>query len=153
MSNIVLVHIGSVFYDYINTCVTQCLKYKLNVHLVVSKELHDFIENTDNIVLSSVEDYITTEFKQFNIPSADKDFRDGFWMSTSLRFFIISEYAKRNTLTSFFHIENDNLIYTDLINEGHVLSNSEYNMSVVVDAGPRCVPSIVWFRNAEIAND
>lgn len=148
---VVLVHSGNVFPQYIDDCITQLKKYNFEIHLILSHNLHEKIKSKD-IFISKVEDYISDKYNSFSL-QRDNSFRDGFWTRTSSRFFLLSEYAKKNCLTDFFHIENDVLIYDDLNLTNQILKKSSYDMSLVIDSIDRCVPSIMWFKNYELLNE
>lgn len=149
MVDIVLVHTGSVFPDYINDCISQLKKFNFNIHLLMSDSLIKDVSDK-SISISSAEDYFDDYYKSYSISNHDTLFRDGFWVRTSSRFFLISAYAKRNNLKSFFHLENDNLIFSDLYSVKTFLDGKEYQMSVVIDSENRCIPSIIWFRDSHI---
>lgn len=150
-SDIILVHTGTIYPDYINDCIEQLLSYKLNIHLILSESL---INNTIslNINVIKAEDYFDTRINSYNLLGHDSNFRDGFWTRTSSRFFLISSYAKAKNLQNFFHIEYDNLLYTDLEQVNNLLIDSDYQMSVVIDSENRCIPSVVWFRDWTICD-
>jgi len=147
--DIILVHTGTVFPDYINDCITQLKKYQFNIHLILSECLFDHLNHSDIIVVKA-EDYFDDFYNSYEIHNHDTSFRDGFWKRTSSRFFLISTYSKKNNLLSFFHIENDILMFSDLSSEKSILDNSVYDMAVVVDSERRCIPSVMYFRNSDI---
>lgn len=145
-NNIILIHSGNVFPEHVNDCITQLKKYNFNIHLILSRDLHKFVNNSSEIFLSCVEDYINEYYQNFFV-ARDNTFRDGFWTRTSSRFFLISEYSKKNNITNFFHIENDVLLFDSLEKVDKILQDSIFDLSIVVDSDIRCVPSIMWSRN------
>lgn len=149
MIDIILVHTGTVFPDYINDCISQLKKYQFNIHLILSECLLDKVTHSD-ITIVKAEDYFEDDYNSYEIYNHDNSFRDGFWKRTSSRFFLISSYSKRNNLSSFFHIENDILIFSNLLVEKNILDNSVYDMGVVIDSENRCIPSVIYFRNNNI---
>jgi hypothetical protein len=149
--DIILVHIGKEYPIHIEDCIHQLKKYKLRIHLLISEVLIGRVPFND-IIVSKVEDYIDNRFSSFNIRNYDKNFRDGFWFSTSARFFIIDEYTRRNNITNYFHVENDNLIYSDLTSIKEYFLNSNCDMFLVIDSETRCIPSIMFIKNCEISN-
>jgi hypothetical protein len=150
--NIVLIHIGSTYPKYIDECVNQLKLFNINVHLLVNEHLINYISDK-NITISKIEDYINEKYRTFYIKGYDKEFRDGFWNSTTSRFFILENYAKLNNLNNFFHIEYDNLIYDNLIKITQVLSTKKESMFIVVDSENRCIPSVMFIRDYKILND
>ncbi len=149
MIDVVLVHTGTVFENYINDCITQLKKFNFRIHLILSECLLNEVLH-DDIILSKAEDYLDNYYNTFIISGHDTSFRDGFWQRTSTRFFIINSYVCKNNLQSFFHIENDNLIFTDLDKVSDFLQSQSYDMAVVIDSEQRCIPSVVWFRDKNI---
>ena len=149
MIDIILVHTGTVFESYINDCITQLKKFNLKIHLILSDCLFDKVEHKD-VILVKAEDYLDDYYNNFNLLGHDNSFRDGFWIRTSTRFFQINSYARNNKVQSFFHIENDNLLFTELDKIGEFLESQPYDMAVVIDSEQRCIPSIVWFRDSKI---
>jgi hypothetical protein len=143
---VILVHIGTNYPSYLNDCIEQLKKYKIKVHLIISDILLDKIKNED-IILSKVEDYINDDYNNFNIKGYDSNFRDGFWNSTTSRFFILNEYCNRNNINNFFHIENDNLIYDNLIEIKNKLSNIDKDMFVIIDSENRAIPSFIFIKD------
>lgn len=147
-NKIVLIHTGNYFPEYINDCIEQINKYGFEIHLLLSKKLHQNIKHT-NVILSKAEDYENVEYRNYSIKK-DNNFRDGFWNRTSSRFFLLSEYSKQNNIKNFFHIENDILLFDNLKNIAETLKKDVFDMLVVVDSETRCVPSIIWIRNHKI---
>lgn len=150
--DIVIVHTGNEFPDYINDCISQLKKYEFNIHLIISECLINYL-NHDDIIVVKAEDYFNDSYNSYEIYNHDSSFRDGFWKRTSSRFFLIASYSKINNLSSFFHLENDNLIFSDLTNQRNILDSSNYEMSVVIDSENRCIPSIMWFSDSNICQE
>jgi hypothetical protein len=150
MSTVILVHTGNEFPGYINDCISQLEKYDVDIHLILSERLHPNVIS-EKITLVEAEDYDT--FGDFVLKNHDNSFRDGFWFRTSSRFFLLQNYSKLNDITSFFHIENDVLLYSDLKKEKEILDNTKYEMTIVLDSDRRCVPSILWFKDYYILGE
>jgi len=150
--DIILIHTGTEYPHYINDCILQLKKYKHNVHLIISKCLINMV-TIDDIKKVIAEDYIDDKFNSFDIKNYDKNFRDGFWLSTSNRFFLLNTYTTKNKILNFFHIENDNLLFTNLVEVEKLLSGGVHEMSVVVDSEKRCIPSIMFFKSPTILNE
>ena len=149
MIDIILVHTGTVFESYINDCITQLKVFNFRVHLILSQSLLSEVNHHD-IIISKAEDYLDDYYNNFILSGHDISFRDGFWQRTSTRFFLINSYARNNKLQSFFHIENDNLVFNGLDNIKQFLQSQSYDMAVVVDSEQRCIPSVIWFRDSTI---
>jgi hypothetical protein len=151
--NIVLIHIGTIYPDHMDDCIDQLLKFNLKVHLVISSSLVEKIKSK-KIILSKVEDYTDEKYNSFFIEKYDKNFtenfRDGFWNSTSSRFFILENYTRKNNLQNFYHLEHDNLIFNNLENVTNILKNKNEEMFIVIDSESRCIPSIIFIKNYKI---
>lgn len=150
-TSVILVHTGTIFPNHINSCILNLLKYNIDVHLILSKNLHSNIIDT-NIKLIYTEDYEDNKYKTFELRNHDINYKDNFWQRTSSRFFIINNYVQTNNIQDFFHIENDVLLFSDLSKENEILKEMRHDMFVVIDSETRCIPSIMWFRNYNIIN-
>lgn len=149
--SIVLVHQGSIFYEYINDCITQILNFNECEIFFISNETHkNKIYNSKRVNFIPIEGLTKTKkhvlFNQTK--SYDVNFRDGFNKSVTERFFLIEELMLELSLSNVFHFENDNLIYTDL--SEHIITFSEnYNFASVFDNDQRCIPSFVYFKSED----
>jgi hypothetical protein len=150
-TKVILVHTGTIFPYHINNCISNLLRFNIDIHLILSKNLHHNIIDT-NIKLVCAEDYEDNKYKTFDIRNHDINYKDNFWQRTSSRFFIINNYVQINNIQDFFHIENDVLLFSDLSKENEILKKMEHDMFVVIDSETRCIPSIMWFRNYNIIN-
>lgn len=79
--------------------------------------------------------------------SGGKDFRQGFWVNTLKRLFVLRRYAERYG-AGFFHAELDNVLFglDRLEKQISSLSHSEF---FVRDREDRAVLSIAYFKNVE----
>lgn len=74
------------------------------------------------------------------------NFRNGFYVYTTQRFFYIEAICKMFNLTSFFHIENDIMFYQSF--ERIMTSMDHTNkMWMVQDSEHRVIPSVVFIPN------
>ena len=109
---LILVHSGNKFPEYLNDCIELGLRQNLDIDLLLSSSLHDYVKHDINIEI--LENYQDEKFINFKHSYLPEFFNDGFFNRTSSRFFIISNYAKSKQLESFFHIENDIAIFSNL---------------------------------------
>ncbi len=147
MTKVLLIHSGNEFPPHINDCISQLIKFKYDIHLVLSKPLHHHIENADAISLSSIEEYTDNRYETFTVNHPDIHFRDSFWLRVSNRFFIIDNYSKKNNLENFIYIENDVLLFSDFARVVEVLKNTRCEMCVSVDSERRAVPCLIYFKD------
>jgi hypothetical protein len=148
-TDIILIHTGTKFPEYINHCITQLKKFNFNIHIIISEILIPSLIHND-IIISKEEDYIDSDYNSYQIKNHDTSFRDGFWKRTSSRFILLSSYVHKNNISSFFHIENDNLIFSDLSDTKYILDNSKFEMALVIDSENRCIPSIMYVNSLNI---
>ena len=109
--NIVLVCINN-FQEYILTNIEQLIKLgHENIYIITNPEFYNFFNKyISKIHLINVNELY--ESYNFSLKtSLDKNFRNGFWTLTSLRFFYIYEFMKKYDIKDVIHLENDVLIY------------------------------------------
>lgn len=145
---LILVHSGNNFPEYLNDCIELALIQNIEVHLILSYKLHKFIKY--NIILVNLEEYQDENYLNYSNQKFDTTFRDNFWNRTSTRFFILHNYAKQKAFESFFHIENDVALFSNLQKEENTLSNTNKEMFLIMDSHNRCIPSLLWVRNYKI---
>lgn len=148
MTKVLLVHSGNEFPIHINDCIFQLLKYNFDIHLVLSKSLHQNIENHNKITLSSIEEYTDKRYENFTV-NHDLSFRDAFWLRVSNRFFIIDNYTQKNKLENFIYIENDVLLFSDFEKNIEILKQKNCEMAVCIDSEKRAVPCLIYFKNCD----
>ena len=79
----------------------------------------------------------------------NRDFRSGFWLHASYRFFLIADYLIQTDLENVLHLENDVTLYfdpTSKIDAFHKFASFAVPLDRV-----RAIPGSVWFRNAGVA--
>jgi hypothetical protein len=81
----------------------------------------------------------------------DRSFRDGFWFSTSYRFFVIADFMRSRNLEDCIHLENDVVLYFDPTEKVDSFSSFS-RFSVPLDR-VRAIPGIVWIKDAQIADE
>ena len=162
MSILVYVHIGKALPQYIYDSLYQTLLVSPNCKIYViiddvlikifNDTIHKFSLSSRNIqpipisVLVNGDNILKYAKYAENLPSDLIIFRDGFWVSTTSRFFYIQEFFKIFQIKSAFHIENDVMIYEDLQTLEEELEDEIY---MVQDNKTRVIPSIVYIPNLE----
>lgn len=169
-SSIVYVHIGENLPDYIYDSVyqTMLINYDSKVYIIVEdklisnfrKQISEF--NLNNYFKTKYNFEISVEFVPLSIltidekytnamssvPDSTKIFRDGFWISTTSRFYYIESFMKLFKVDNLFHIENDVLMYENLNSIKDNLSGTEiYMVQDNFDNPPRVIPSILYIPN------
>lgn len=112
-------------------------------------------QNVVQIVPTSVLDETVKQsgpfemYKQAMEGKGVEAFRDGFWISTTSRFFYIHALTSVFQLTSVFHIENDIVMYESfetMMKEPHFEPSK---VCMVQDSPTRVVPSLLYFPDVE----
>ena len=150
-TNLILVHSGNRFPNYINDCIELANRYNFKIHLILETKFHNLIEDK-NVILVDLQQTIDDRYSNYILKNYNSKFRDGFFPRTSSRFILIDNYIKENNIESFFHIENDIAIFSNLSNIQSYLNKSKYDISIVMDNYFRCVPSIIWYRDCLATN-
>ena len=175
--SLVYVHIGSHLPEYLFDSVFQTIlinKYSCKVYIILSDPLVD----EANRRISCLDDYFkdsqfhsssivnvipVSSLQTSNLFERYKSaiskfgsigaFRDGFWISTTSRFFYISALARSLKLESLFHIESDIMMYipfNDLYAQvsGRTETGDDDSIWMVQDSHERVIPSVLFFKRA-----
>jgi len=122
----------------------------------VNKVLNTFNIDIKSISLYNIEDYIDDDAELYKKTIESKseyftNFRNSFWIYTTMRFFILKTFIEKHELENVFHIENDVMLY---ISCDKIYSTLDKNsMYCVKDAVNRVVPSILFFPNTKSINN
>ena len=146
---LVLVHIGNEFPSYMNDCIAQVNSVSnIPVHVLLErKHLPCLVGQYTAFPLDTLA--INNLHKRFeDTTRLDRHMRGGFWKYATERFFYLYSHIQKEGLTDVFHIENDNLVYTDFTEKLSIFQQK--SMWCVLDAEDRCIPSFVYFKNAHI---
>jgi len=144
--NIILVCINN-FQEYIldNIEVLLSLKHE-NIYVLTNKHFFEKFRHYNVYLIDIADLHDSHDF--YSKTSLDKDFREGFWSLTSLRFFYIYEFMKVYNVANVIHIENDVLLYynCDTI-ANHFDDNKMY---IPFDTYNRNIASIVYIPSCDI---
>ena len=158
---IVLVHIGSGslpdhLFDSIAINFQIAPRTKIvclaNTHTEVQfkQELAKRLGDKSNQILFEPIEKIpeSKESKSFQeTTSLNKEFRDGFWINASRRFFVLSDYLSHTRLQDVIHLENDYILFFDPAEKLDAF-RSHGKFSAPLDRS-RCIPGIVWIKNPD----
>ena len=147
--NIILTCINN-FQDYILINIEQLIRLNhSNIYVIINKKFSQhFTKFNDAVKLLCIED-LNLDGSVFKYKSnLDTQFRGGFWMLTSYRFFIIYEFMKKYNISDVIHLENDVLIY---YNCDELVSkvNNQF-LYIPFDSNSRNIASIVYIPNHTI---
>ena len=123
-------------------------KFNLNIYFKTSLSFENLIniipisllDKCDNLYLSQYKEIVLKKWNQEN------KFRDGFWISTTSRFFYIYTLVKLFDLKNVFHIENDIMLYQSFVDIYDSLQCYD-KITMVQDSPRRVIPSILYIPN------
>ena len=138
------------FQEYILENIKQLVKLGHKRIYVITNEFlqHHFEPCKNDIQLLFIESLGEEKLHFKNNTQLDSSFRNGFWMLTSYRFFLLYEFIKLYDLQNVIHLENDVLIYyhcdvlLDKLDKRYVYMH--------FDSWKRNVASIVYIPNKDI---
>jgi len=109
--NIVLVCLNN-FQEYILTNIQQLIRLgHKNIYILTNGDLFThFKDFNDYITLVDV-NLLQDSYNFMNRCNMDTQFRGGFWVLTSMRFFYIYAFMIKYNVENIIHIENDVLLY------------------------------------------
>lgn len=169
--NLILIHIGKTLPEYIYDCVYQALLVNREVCIYVllddtlisefKNEISKFnldvyrsnVQQVIAVPLSIIQSDQLTQFDALckKLPTGMVGFRDGFWISTTSRFFYIQRFMELFQITNAFHMENDIMLYEDLAS---ICNNLDTKFMYMVQDNPkRVIPSIIYIPNDSILKD
>lgn len=146
--NIVLVCINN-FQNYILDNIEQLIRLEHeNIYIITNPQFNINFEGfKSSIKLINVND-LEDSYNFIHHTTLDKDFRNGFWTLTSLRFFYIYEFMKKYQIEDVIHIENDVLLY---YNCDKIIDKFDKNyLYIPFDTFTRNIASIVYIPNSNI---
>jgi len=182
-TNLVYIHIGLELPDYIYDSIYQTLlinDYKTKIYVIlddnvveifnktISKFNHNlytnnavYYENVIQVIPISLLDNRMDRSGSFNNYkrmiserfSSVSEFRSGFWITTTARFYYISALMEMFSLENVFHIENDIMLYESTCDlYKYICEYFEIAMiskiCMVQDSVKRVIPSILFFPNS-----
>lgn len=118
-----------------------------NIIQIIPLSLLDIKLNT-NITFNNYKNIITNKFSNL------AEFRNGFWVSTTARFYYISSLMEMFNLKNVFHIENDIMLYESPNNIYKYICNYFEKTTIdkicmIQDAPNRTIPSILYFPDSQ----
>ena len=145
MSSLILVCIKN-FQNYIIDNIIQLINNgEKNIYVITNKIFENYYKKVKQYIqLLFVED-VDEEYNYNSKTSQSHDFRNGFFILTSERFFYIYQFMKKYNLTNCIHIENDVLLYHN-VNEIINLLNENY-IYLPFDCYERNIASIMYIPN------
>ncbi len=90
-------------------------------------------------------------FSRWNLMNST--FRGGFWRFAIERFFVLEDLMAAKGLGPVLHFEYDNMVYFDVSKLEGVFRATSNGLSLPSDSTVRCIPSVVYVRDAEALGD
>jgi hypothetical protein len=118
------VYLGKSLPKYAKASLDLAVRFSgLEVHLLGNSEIKSDV-NSKFVNFTAIEDFYNPgEFtRASNQMLSDSSFRNGFWLKTLERFFVLEQYFRAAELKSLFHAELDQLLFRNDI----LLSKLEY---------------------------
>lgn len=144
--NIILVCIGN-FQEYILDNIDQLIKLNIkNIYIITDLIFFDRFKQYNITLIDANE--LNEYYDYQNRCQLNKEFRDGFWTFTSLRFFYIYSLMEKLDLRDCIHIENDVLIYYDI--QLLVSSLNKNYLYIPFDTYNRNIASIMYIPSPNI---
>lgn len=178
MVSVVLIHIGKTLPTYFFDCLHQIIivngnsakvyvliddtliksaksilhKLEVDVYFKYKVYPESFVEFVPfSILQSTVEN--NNEYQKYHklfesTFSSVSEFRDGFWISTTMRFFYIEALMQIYKIQNLFHIENDVMLYESFKAIYDTFCKKDDDIPYMVQDSedpPRVIPSIMFF--------
>tara|TARA_R110000824_G_scaffold391212_1_gene588837 strand:+ start:471 stop:1394 length:924 start_codon:yes stop_codon:yes gene_type:complete len=147
---VILVSVGTL-QEYIISNIEQLIQLGFkNIHIITDKKYFEFFSSYDTIKLIDANTLDVNTFDaKIKLKNKRKNkrrirYRNGFWISTSKRFFLIYEYMKINNIQNVLHLENDVLLYS------HMNYGLDEKIYLTMDSKDRCIPGIMYIPNYEL---
>lgn len=152
---IVFVHLGATIPAYLFDAVAQARLFNDDAAIIV---IADQVA-CDKLDQGKIEEYrlqmisceslqesdVHKKFKQGC--SLNKNFREGFWIKCTERFFYLDELMQQHELHNVFHLEYDNMLYVDLQELLPVFAQYS-NVAATFDCDHRCIPGFMYFAQS-----
>ncbi len=149
--NLIFIHIGNKKVEYLNYSIQQALFFnkKIKIFLVCNKNTYNRISNKNKkkIIFENIKELeISNNHKNFvNNNLLDKKWYEGFWTYTTERFFYLESLSKKYNLKNIIHVENDILIYFDLLKKKKIFKR--FNIGILLDSNIKAIPSFLYFKD------
>lgn len=143
----IIVHRGD--QEYLHLCLRQLRHSNPKTKIILlgdesNKDCEPFIE------WHNIKDYFTGADKMAQCYIHISPNSYNYELFCIQRHFIMSEFAHRHNIDSFFHIDSDVLVYSNFSKETDLIRWLEKNE---VAACSRMCPNLLWFKNLDIVDE
>jgi hypothetical protein len=143
---LVFVYLGKRLPDYAVESINFALTYS-KMHVVL-------ISNIDNPpeFVSLVEHYFYASVEKSEFAGVNREFRNGFWIKTTERFFALENFMKVRNIKKCFHAELDNVIF-DISRVSIELDEIGNGIFVPRDHQDRAIASLIYINSQRIFSE
>lgn len=156
--SIVFVHLGEKLPPYLPIAIKQARLFNTcNIALIANQKALEAQakvfkqEGVISIACESLQRSLDHEFFLKN-STLDREFRKGFWLFASERFFYLAEMCSQYELKDVIHLESDVMLYENVEHLLPVLRRNYRGMAVPFDMDTRSIPSFVYIRDVKVLN-
>lgn len=145
------VFLGKSLPKYAKASLDLAVRYGgLEVQLLGNSGIKSDVSSKDVNFIAIEDFYNPTEFLQASSLSlSDKAFRDGFWLKTLERFFVLEQYFKAADLQTLFHAELDQLLFRNDILVGNLESLENRGVFFPFHSRKEGIASVFFCNNHE----
>jgi hypothetical protein len=148
---LVFVYLGPDFPSYASSSLQIALKTTPNP-IVVLAEVPRPAHIPSAVEWIAVDSFYSgQEFATFTLqPPYSEEFRDGFWLKTAERFFVLSEFMQWRKLATIFHGELDCLFFDLPEVERQILEDGLCGVFLARETESRCIGSLVYVNDSRV---
>ena len=151
-SEVTFVYIGKRLPKYAKKSLEIARKFSgQTVQVVGNHAIHKEIKN-NSVGFVAIEDfYSSTDFTVASkFLSGDSQFRNGLWLKSLERFFVLEQYMHYRNLNKFFHAEFDQVLFRTDILEAKLSNLSYSGLYLPFHAPDAAVASVVFCNNQSV---
>lgn len=154
---IVFVHLGPNLPAYTHTAISQAKLFNPDAEIILIAH-QEALNKKPSIPLSTVilpaetivKSYVHKQF--IKTSKLDKRFRKGFWFYATERLFYLDDLITQYDLKNTFHLENDNLLYTDLNDLLPIFESRYSGIAAPFENGDRGAASFIYVADKNSIN-
>lgn len=145
------VYLSDLLPPYAESSLFLAKKYSgLKVHLLGNKSQENQIKKLD-ISFTAIEDFYNSS--EFNSTSkkitSSETFRDGFWLKTLERFFVIEQFMKNKNIFQVFHAELDQILFSANELVENLQNSGKSGIFLPFHNQQKAIASVVYCNNVE----
>jgi len=147
---LVFVYLGATFPSYASHSLKLARETTDNPLIVLAEvaKPRNVADDIDWIVINSF--YSGRAFTGFTLPPPySEEFRDGFWLKTAERFFVLYEFMQWRKLETLFHGELDCMFFDLPRVEKELLEEGLYGLVLPRETVSRCIASLVYVNDPQ----